>query len=304
MRILLLHPGKSFLPELGAYQRFLSGRGHSVDIVEEHVLTSTTGADVHYRLAGFLRQPISSAVPEIHEYASASVGRWPRAKNLVKSLASTRPAGRVFLNAVVQQQFRFADGVPFLHRDMGADEGFFAQRQVHHKPFDLVYAGSISGRPGLLACIAGLAEKGFRIALAGSANAEDQAVIAALPGVTYAGRLAPADVPAFVAQARCGLNYCPSAYPYTFQTSTKVIEYLACGLGVVSNAYDWMDRHSAQHGYAYQDLIQLQSPDDLSPWPQAILPEAQARQFEWQTLLETAGLERFIRDSVTAGNGK
>jgi hypothetical protein len=46
-------------------------------------------------------------------------------------------------------------------------------------------------------------------------------------------------------QARAGLNLVPAHRPYTVQTSTKVLEYLAVGLPVVSNRYPWMETLSA-----------------------------------------------------------
>lgn len=304
MNILLLHSGKAFLPEQYAYQRHLEARGHDVRILLEndpqvHALTP----EVVYRFAGFLRHPVLAGVPEIHEYASASVGRFPRVKNWLKSLASAPAAGRVFLNEAVRSQFHFPGQVPFILRDMGADAAFFAQRGVTAKRYDLVYAGAISTRPGLLDCLIRLANGGFRIGLAGTMTDSELARITACPGIEHVGKLAANEVPAFVSQSRFGLNYCPDIYPYNIQTSTKAIEYLAADIGIVSNRYAWIDAHAERFGYRYLDVDQLRSPDDLVDVPQAVLPEDVARQFEWERLLDDAGFERFIMRCVTHSTG-
>jgi hypothetical protein len=48
-------------------------------------------------------------------------------------------------------------------------------------------------------------------------------------------------------RARFGLNLVPNAIPFKQQTSTKVLEYCASGLRVVSNAYPWVRYFMAQH---------------------------------------------------------
>jgi hypothetical protein len=48
-------------------------------------------------------------------------------------------------------------------------------------------------------------------------------------------------LPEIYKNARFGLNYTPDIYPYNVQTSTKTLEYLASGLGVISNKYKWSE---------------------------------------------------------------
>lgn len=303
MKIVLVHSGKAFLPEVDAYQRHLESKGHAVMVqTVEEAAGQVEQPDLYYRFAGFLRHRLSPDVPEIHEYASASVGAFPRVKNLFKSVASARPVGRVFLNAFVKDQFHFPVSAPFLFRDMGADQAFFDIRGSNNKRYDLVYAGAISTRPGLLQCISALAHKGFRIGLAGSMSEEERLFVAACPGVEYVGRLPLKEVPGFIAQSHAGLNFCPDIYPYNIQTSTKVIEYLAAGISVVSNQYAWIDDHAARFGYDYINVATLGSPADLVGLPRCILDVAAARQFEWGRLLDNAGFEPFVRQCMQSDN--
>lgn len=306
MKLALLHSDKAYLPELYAYRSYLVAKGYAVSIeTEREARAAGIPPDVYYRFAGFLRHRVSHNVPEIHEYASASIGRFPRVKNLVKSLVSAQPAGRVFLNEDVKHQFHFPVSTMFMYRDMGADQAFFEQRGQTAKTYDLVYAGSITGRPGVLDCICRLAENGLHIGLAGTVTAEEIDIIKVQKNIEYVGRLPIEQVPAFVGSARFGLNYCPDIYPYNLQTSTKVIEYLAAGIGIVSNNYSWISRHATKHGYSYLDVNSISCPDSLLSTPSAILDIKDARQFEWTTLLDRAGLDAFIRrciDPSNAGN--
>ncbi|MGB4344543.1 MAG: hypothetical protein WBJ03_13125 [Moraxellaceae bacterium] len=303
MKIVLVHSGKAFLPEIYAYQTYLEGKGHQVSLQAAGESATQTGRpDLYYRFAGFLRHRLSPDVPEIHEYASASVGAFPRVKNLLKSVVSTRPVGRVFLNTFVNDQFHFPAKAPFLFRDMGADKAFFDQRGHADKIYDLVYAGSITGRAGVLECITRLAGKGLRIGLAGTVTEQELVIIRSQPCIDYVGRLPVANVPAFIARARFGLNFCPDIYPYNQQTSTKVIEYLAAGIGIVSNRYAWIVSHASQNGYGFLDVSDIDSVDSLVGVSNAILDSERARQFEWARLLERADLDAFIRRCSHSNN--
>jgi hypothetical protein len=81
--------------------------------------------------------------------------------------------------------------------------------------------------------------------LVGEVPAELQAQLP--PNVTFSGRLDHAQVPRHLRCARFGLNLVPNAAPYQQQTSSKVLEYCAVGLRVVSNAYPWVRYFMAQH---------------------------------------------------------
>jgi hypothetical protein len=70
-----------------------------------------------------------------------------------------------------------------------------------------------------------------------------------------------ADVPHQLRRARIGLNLVSNIEPYNQQTSTKLLEYCAVGLPVVSNDYAWV-RYFAAH---YQGNFHLLR-DDPASW--------------------------------------
>ena len=296
MRVLFVHTGRAFLPELPAYIAELHRHGHVAEATKEPPDgTTTRGYDLVFRFGGFLRPLAGSNTPEVHEYHSASTTRLPRLKNTAKSLLSPRPAGRVFLNEFVQAQFVFLDRIPFIYRDMGANGELLACRQSSRpKRFDIVYGGSISGRPGLLATICTLARKGAVVGVAGSANDGEIEVLSREERVQYVGRLSFEAMPGFLSEGRFGLNYCPDEYPLNRQTSTKVIEYLVAGLPIVSNRYAWMDRHAAKLRYDYLDVDQVSCVEDLDAGCNTVVPLQKAETLTWPSILSHSGFVPFL----------
>lgn len=301
VQITILRSTKAFLPEVAAYRTALEAAGFGVAVEDAAGFQPATAAtDLVYRFGGVLR-PLSRSVPEVHEYVSASVGRGARAKDLLKSIADGRPAGRVFLNEFVRHRFHFPRRAPFIHRDMGVDPAFLAVRGTVEQRFDLVYAGVLSERPGVVDALVALAERGWRIGVAGRADAHDSARLDASAAITFVGVLRAADVPAFIAAGRAGVNLMPLVAPYTHQTSTKVLEYLVAGLPVVSPAYPWINAHATHLGYSVVPLDALLRGD--RPTMPAPLDAGTAATLLWPTVLAEAGFVEFVAACAAAGQG-
>lgn len=297
MRIGIVKSTNAYTPEAYAYERELTFRQMSPELIEDEgwAPNNSRDFDLIIRFAGFIGRPLSLKVPEIHDYASLSTGRLPRLKNFLKSRFSSPPVGRVFLNDTVRIGFEFSDTVPFVLREMGVDEKFFWCRGSTNKDFDVVYCGSISGRPGLLSCIEQLCRAGIKFGLAGKATQEEIKQILKINGVYYVGPLAYTEVPNFLARGRYGLNFCPDVYPLNIQTSTKVLEYLAAGLGVISNNYEWINEHSRRYSYKYIGLHEIRSADDLDcMWPVEVSLDV-AKEFDWRYILDKCNFAEFVR---------
>jgi hypothetical protein len=89
-----------------------------------------------------------------------------------------------------------------------------------------------------------------------------EALRAQLPAsVTCTGRVAHTDVAHQLRRARLGLNLVSNLTPYNQQTSTKLLEYCAVGLPVVSNDYAWV-RYFAAHHQGNFHLLR----DDPASW--------------------------------------
>jgi glycosyltransferase involved in cell wall biosynthesis len=298
MRILLPLTGKSFLPEVPAYVDAFSAAGHEVIVLgAQDDVRNAVRHDVVIRFGGLLRNISGLDAVEIHEYHNASTTRFPRSKNLAKSVLSTRPAGRVFVTDWVRRQFHFRHGAPHVVRTQGASEAFLAARDVTSHEFDIVFAGSLSGRPGLHSALAKLGASGATIGVAGVGADMDVNQICSVPGVHYVGRLDSADVPKFISQGRFALNYCPNLYPWNQQVSTKVVEYLVAGRPIISNRYPWIEHHSRDHGYHYISLDSISTFDALDPGETAVLSLSHARQHLWPEVLRSSGLVEFVENA-------
>jgi hypothetical protein len=293
MKVLILRPVTSFLPEADAYEQALSSAGMTVVTRPADAPDVSAGDfDVVYRFAGFLRS-LGVDTPEIHEYSSGSTGRVPRIKNLAKSLLSNRPAGRVFTEAFVHRQFHFVRRAPSIFRDIGVSQAFLLARDSVDKDIDVVYVGSISGRAGVASTLCDLASRGFKVAVAGDADATVQSEFSR-NGIEFVRRLTPDEIPRFIARSTHGLNLMPNVYPLIHQTSSKVQEYLAAGLTVISNDYPWIRDHSRSLGFGYINL------DDVlgNPQPKLSTYEPVAsdviRGLSWNHVLDRAGFVDFV----------
>lgn len=299
MKVAFIHSGKAYLPELSAYKKCLLDAGHDALVLhDQRCVLDYTDIDLVFRFGGFLRDIKGANLPEIHEYHSASTASFPRIKNYIKSRANVRPRRRIFLNEFVHEQFSFVDTIPFIYRDMGASSRLLWCRDVQDKCFDIVYAGSIVGRPGLMAVFAKLAAAGLKVGIAGAVSPGHVDFLLALPGITYVGGLEAHEVPGFLAQGRYGLNYCPDIYPLNQQTSTKAIEYLVAGLPIISNKYDWIDKHSQKHGYGYINLSDAYVPKRLDFMFIENLILSCPDRFLWENILLECRFLAFLDESI------
>jgi len=255
MLIHFVRNGPSYLPELEAYAQFIHAQGHDARI---HDTSTSVPDDAHvvWWICG--RVPHAQArrlraAFHIHEYASASVPPHAWLKDQVKHWTQPRPDVRLFQNAWVRQRLGFADGVPSHLRDMGVAQHFLdagdGQTQKHGLPddreFDLVYLGEMSRLAPFLPLLQSIHAAGRTLLLVGDVPDNLRAKLPASVSVT--GRVPHQQVSHHLGRARYGLNLvCPVA-PYHQQTSTKLLEYCAVGLPVVSNDYAWVRHFAAQH---------------------------------------------------------
>ena len=298
MLIHFIRNGPSYLPEIDAYCAYIQSYGHQT-MVHESSYTVPTSASVVWWFCG--RVPLREArrlrgTFQIHEYTSASIPPYAWAKDQVKHWTQPRPDYRIFQNGWVRERMGFADGVPHALRDMGIAEHFFEAPQHTPAPeFDLVYLGEMSRLLAFIPVLQAIHAAGRSLLLVGEVPAELQAQLP--PNVTCTGRVDHAQVPSYLRRARFGLNLVPNATPFQQQTSTKVLEYCAVGLRVVSNAYPWVRYFMAQHK-ANLYLLNDDAPslatsfgDALDAYPYEV-PDVRA--LAWPQVLDTLPLWRTI----------
>ncbi|MAF97999.1 MAG: hypothetical protein CMH26_05115 [Micavibrio sp.] len=239
--ILFEGPSHTYLPEIPAYMRYLETAHpdfkayNSLDLDDYH----PKEFDVIWRFMGLDASGEGRYV--VHEYNSLSAGRWPVVKNSVKMMLNKRPDQRVFLNKIVRKGFPFRDDVPYQYRDMGIAAQFF---EAPLKPeYDFVYAGSVHRGPEVIAILDYFAQsaRDATVLIIGDASEEARERFKDAKNITFTGRIPYEKVASYVARGRYGLNLVPDQYPYNVQTATKVLEYCALGMPIVSMKYRWIE---------------------------------------------------------------
>jgi hypothetical protein len=238
----------AFLPEAYAYRDYFIEKGFECDFVNKGD-PSLLNYDCALLFHGF--HPFWKKYPKfiIGEYHSLSTGRYNRVKDLVKRLLNVRSNIYIFLNDDVRRKMWFSNKINYTTRSMGYSEKDFESFKGEEKKFDVVYCGSY--RKGLWEIIKKLADLGLSIAVVGPEIPFEHELI------TSFGRKEPVEARKIISQAKYGLNYTPDVFPLNIQDSTKVIEYCAAGLGVITNHYEWVKdfEMSRSASFLYLDLI-------------------------------------------------
>jgi hypothetical protein len=254
--------GPAYLPEIDAYVDFIASHGHQA-LVHDTGASVPINAQVVWwmcgRVPGAEARRLKSAF-HIHEYASTSAPPKAWLKDFVKHWTQPKPDYRLFQNGWVRERMGFNDGVPHALRDMGVAPAFFdAAKQPCKQEFDLVYLGEMNRLLPFVPLLQSIHEAARTLLLVGDIP---EALRMQLPAsVTCTGRVPYSEVPHQLRRARFGLNLVSNIEPYNQQTSTKLLEYCAVGLPVVSNNYAWV-RYFAAH---YQGNLHLLR-DDPNSW--------------------------------------
>jgi len=278
-----IHPGDAYLPELQAYATYLQTLGHASQVHRSAVAVPLE-ADVVWWFCGRVDQTQAQRLrrsQQVHEYASASVGRWPAFKDGVKRLLHPRPDHRIFQSEWVRERLGFDDTVPYSLRDM-AVPAYFLQAQPATVPdVDLVYLGEMRRLLAFVPTLKAIDAAGLRLLLIGEMPDALRTALASCRGVQCSGRLPQDQVPSQLLRARAGLNLMPPVLPLAEQTSTKVLEYLAVGLPVLSNPYPWIERCAHLHSGRVLTLAPHGQP---AAWQQAMtqLPGHDALRQHWR----------------------
>ena len=298
MLIHFIRNGPSYLPEIDAYCAYIQARGHQA-MVHDSSLSVPTSASVVWWFCG--RVPMREAhrlrgAFQIHEYASTSIPPYAWLKDQVKHWTQPLPDYRIYQNGCVRERMGFADSVPQALRDMGVAEYFFdASLHTPAPEFDLVYLGEISRLLAFIPVLQSIDAAGRSLLLVGDVPAKLEKELP--PNVTCTGRVDHAQVPIQLRRARFGLNLVPNSKPFQHQTSTKILEYCAAGLRVVSNAYPWVRYFMAQHKANFY-LLNDDAPSLATSFGEAleaypyVVPDMRA--LEWSQVLEALPLWRTI----------
>lgn len=262
MLIAFVHDHRSFMPEVDAYQRFFTQKGFDVAIVQPAALPLLQPAVEWYMMGTHWKRTGSTALI-IHEYTSASAPPLRSIKDAIKKSFSARPHYRLFLNEYVRAALGFADAIPEGLRDMFVVSGQtpLPLQQQQNAAFDFVYMGNLH-KTRRLEKLFDLFTTGLlrnRRLLVLSRNYEAlQTSLQSYRNIVFEGPVSPFGVGDFLHRCRFGINYIPDEPPFNQQTSTKVLEYAAHGLPIISTGYEWIRNFETRYGgrffYMEKDL--------------------------------------------------
>ncbi len=301
MTIAFIHPHKAFLPEIEAYSHFFSTYG--IDTNEYRTgSASSIHAEIIWHFMGMdLRRNRNHIT--VHEYASASVGEWKKWKDLCKSILNTRPAFRLFLNDYVRNKIKFHDGVPFGIRDMGIDASLIEVPVASHpaKEYDFIYTGSAAADrepEKLLNCFTRNDLQQRSLLFLSSHYERLQQRFGRYPNIIFKGPVPQPSVKDYILRSRFAINYVPDKEPYNRQTSTKILEYAALQVPIISTQYTWLRNWQRDRGGDFfllnEDLSNLNweaihaarySFPDLGP-------------FTWEKQIRRSGILEFLQSRI------
>lgn len=295
MKIAILDTKKAYLPEINAYINYFKKKGIDAKRVYKEDLNDISEYDVIWKFAGIDTVGYKEG-HVIHEYNSLTTGNLRWIKDKLKKQINVKPAARVFLNKEVKDVMNFNDNVPSFIRDMGIAKEFFMQSS--HKEYDFVYIGAMDENRMLdkiLHSFKGV-ECNKNILMIGKPNNNLYNQFKETENIIFTGALKYEEIPQIASKAIYGLNYIPDVYPYNNQTSTKLLEYCALGLNIVTTDYSWVRKFENQenaHFYKINKNKVYLNFDDISKF-EYNTPDVM--KYEWDRVLEQSKLLEFLNE--------
>jgi glycosyltransferase involved in cell wall biosynthesis len=298
MRIAFIHPHSAFLPEINAYQKIFSTFNVETIVIKPED-AGKINADVEWHFMGIDKSRKKTGLIKIHEYTSASVPPFNQFKNLSKKIFNAKPDYRLFLNEYVKEKFDFKDEISFGFRDMGISDSFlhFDNSSIK-KEFDFVYAGSVNAERQIeklmeLFTTKDLKKKSFLI-ISKDYN-ELASKFSQFKNIYFIGPITHDEMPAHISKSRFAINFMVDKEPFNEQTSTKLLEYVALKIPIISTDYKWAKKFQKENGgslfYLKTDLSNFIW-DDISSFNYSF---ADLKNWRWENQIRKSGVIQFLQ---------
>ncbi|MDD2324648.1 MAG: glycosyltransferase family 1 protein [Alphaproteobacteria bacterium] len=252
-KIYFVHEGLAAYPEIAAYQSFFVNTFAGEEIRPEALASRPDAAKaLAWHMMGFYprRGPTRFV---LHDYRSLSVGRWHGLKDGIKRFFCARPDLRVFQNVEMAAAMGFRDNVPTFFLPMGVPASILSLRKepVAEPDCDFCYIGVLSQERQSWRMIDSFLKrfgtsKSFH--LYGTPEESIAARYRDRANVVFKGTVPQEAVFRALRRARVAVNYFPDHFPHRLQTPTKLLEYAALGLRVLSNEHPQSRLTVARYG--------------------------------------------------------
>jgi len=171
------------------------------------------------------------------------------------------------------------------------------------KNYDFIYIGEIaSSRRGFGRWITAFTEGALKDKTLLVVSKSYERIVVELSqyrNIQFIGPVPHNQVSELISSARFALNFIPDTEPFNCQTSTKMLEYAAAAVPVITTDYRWVRDFQKKHGgkffYAAQDLsnfnwISITSFDYQFP---------DLRDFQWEKQIRNSGVLEFLQSRFT-----
>ncbi|EOC1800108.1 glycosyltransferase family 4 protein [Vibrio vulnificus] len=253
IKIVFIHSGNALLPELHQYKNYF--RFKYKVIISTDIKDAKLGDVVWFIMGSYRYKKLPHQVV-IKEFPSLSLRPFAKFKNIVKSILAMDSDIRIYLNDDVMSGYYEKSSNLVLLRDMGVANSFTNVRYEHcaYKEYDLIYVGDMSASREIDSYLIDIIERNsnIRIALVGKKNKYiEDALSKYSDNIHFIGFVCQDDLPFYLNKSKAALNIIPNIYPYNLQTSTKLQEYVAFGIPIITTDYYWAKRFLDKYSVPY-----------------------------------------------------
>lgn len=302
IKILFIRSENAFLPEIDAYIEYFNKTEMFKAYDSSMILGEcrTKDFDVIWEFKGFGGVKAEEQLL-VHEYASLSTGLFPKLKNLLKLTFNPEPDLRIFLNENVKAGFRFNDKIDYSFRDMGIDKRFLQVTNTK-KEYDFVYVGSICKEREVDRLLTNFTERpNGKLCLIGNVEDDIYNKYKNNCDIIFTGKVPYSEVPRIASKAIYGINYIPDKYPFNIQTSTKLLEYLALGLKVITTDYLWVRQFEESSQCSFYKLDSHYSNFDIEEMKKYKFKiRFNAEDYLWDRIIEKSRIMQKIIDKYSS----
>ncbi|MCC8375636.1 hypothetical protein CKY10_14155 [Photorhabdus sp. HUG-39] len=297
-RIAFIKNNLEYLPEVEVYKNYFLNKGCDVSVVEHP--SDRLNADVYWFFMGVEYRKKVPGI-HIHEYASLATPPFGLLKDRIKKIINIIPDGRIYLNETIKTKTLLDDVVPYIYRDMGVGDFFYKKDHLVKKEYDFVYIGSLSAKRNIRTLLSSFSTKysQYTLLIIGEYPDEIYHDFKGFSNIIFSGRVSYDEIPDLACKAKCGINYIPNIYPYKYQTSTKLLEYLAMGLNVCSTRTQWVKSFSLKNNI---ENIQFFNEDLNDFRPENYLSTSKywdgIENYTWNKIVEKADLLGFMQSII------
>lgn len=295
-KILIIKGEKAYLPEAYAYKEFFEKNGFEVRISNICRKDERKWADIIWKIMGTDFKSLKKDKKIIiHDYRSLTESK---IKDFIKRKINKKPTLRIYLNKTVKEGMRFNDNIPSVMIDMGISEQFKAENKKTLKKYKFVYSGAISEFrevDKILEWFVMSEFKNEKFLLIGSPENVIYEKYKNNPSIEFIGKVDYNEVPKYLRQAEYAFCHIPNMYPYNSQTPTKLLEYIALDLKILSNKTYWihnfLEKNNKEKLFLYNNFSEITE----TKIEKFRFKNIDMTRFYWNNLLELSGISKFLK---------